>query len=188
MVDISRVRVGWSGAGVVGPGVSTFYTTGTGAALVSAVADFYDDIKNLLPAVVNIDYPGGGEVLDSATGDFVGAWTGTSGLTTPGAGAGLFAQGVGARVIWDTNGTTNHRRVRGSTFLVPLVAAAYSADGTLADATRIFIRDAAQVFRTTMGGAFVIWTRPKNHTGGGVNSTTGVRVPDGVTTLRSRRT
>lgn len=188
MVDIARVRVAWSGSAIVGGGVSTFYSTGTGSVLADAVETFWDATKSYRPAGASCTIPAEGDVLNSSTGELVGGWSGGPGTSIAGTGAGEYAKGVGARVVWNTNGFTNGRRVRGSTYLVPLVASMFAIDGTINDAVRTNIIGFAEAFRTTMGGDFVIWTRPTAEHIGGVNSTTSASCPDTPSWLRTRRT
>lgn len=190
MADLFRCRVGWSGTGVVGPGVSTFYSTSGGPALNDAARAFFNTIKWAFPGtLVQWDFPGGGEIVDSFTGQATGAWSG--GVTTPIISTSSFQQhpaGVGCRVVWTTPGFSHGRRVRGSTYLVPLANTMFSGDGTLDDDSRTQIATAAEVFRAASGLA--IHTRPK-HAGestGGHASVTGVIVPDKVSWLKSRRT
>ena len=130
----------------------------------------------------------GGEVLDDVTGDVVGVWSAGSGVIAPGGGAGPFAMGVGTRIVWGTNGITNGRRVRGSTYLVPIGSSGYENDGTITGGTLTAFQTAADNLRTALGGDFVIWRRPTASAVGGTSSVLSASVPDKVSWLRTRRT
>jgi len=190
MANLDRVRVTWSGTSIVGPGVSTFYTTGTGAALNAALKTYFTAITSAFPNLKGQwDFAAGGESIDSATGALVGAWGGSSSasivMASPNA---SWVSGVGARVVWDTNTFANGRRVRGSTFMVPLQQSAYDADGTLTGSFVTLIQTAANALITTVP-QLTVWSRPTPaHPIGGASPVTSATVPDKVSWLRSRRT
>lgn len=188
MPTIARVKVVLGGSAVTGPGVSTFYTTGAGADLSDALQTFYNAIKGGLPTGLTILVQAEGESFDSATGAPAGTWSGGSSTGLTGGATGSYAQGVGGRIVWGTNGVTNNRRVRGSTYIVPLGGAYYSADGSIDDTFRLSaVQNAINAFRSEVGPAFVIWTRPSDEASGVVNSTTSGAMSDRVSWLRSRR-
>lgn len=189
-MDLDRVRVEWSGAALVGPGVSTFYcTAGNGASLSSELHDFFDALKGYFPNTkVTWSFPDGGEVIDSATGQATGTWSGGIYQTVAASGAGSnWANGVGGRVRWNTSVFHNGRRVRGSTFLVPFQSGVYDNDGTLVGSAVTAIQTAAEALLSgvpTMG----ILTRP--HPGmsdGGFATVSTAEAVDKVSWLRSRR-
>jgi len=197
MVNIARVKVEWSGAGVTGGGLSQFYSTADGYDLALAVDTMFDGLCAYLPPSVSIHIPAGGEVLDSATGDLVDTWAGAPGSTQPGRSTGPFSIGVGCRIVWETNGRTNNRRVRGSTFLVPLSGAVYDTDGTIAGGMKDIMQGHAETLVSSLSNQLVIWTRPVPASSdpgapparaGGVNSVLSVTMPDKVSWLRTRRT
>ena len=74
-----------------------------------------------------------------------------------GSGQGGFAAGVGARVVWETGAVRNGRRVRGSTFVVPIWSSAYETNGTLHTAT---INDLVRV-RSTMAQCHQVFVETK---------------------------
>lgn len=188
MTDINRLRATWSGSGVVGPGVSTFYALGTGSALSAAVADLFTDLVAALPVSVNITIPGGGEVIEDSTGATTGTWTSGGGGVISGTDPGAFSQGVGIRMVWETAGLTNNRRVRGSTFMCPLAGNVFANDGTPASGARTVMTDAAIAFVSSLVGDLVIWTKPTDSTPGKISEVTSGTVPDRVSWLTSRRT
>jgi hypothetical protein len=191
MVDISRVRVEWDGDAVVGGGLSTFYTTGDPADLRAAINSLFDTFSPWFPASgVSGFAQTEGEVLNSATGALVGTWSDTTVATFAGSGEQNYASGVGARCVWGTGVIARGRRVRGSTFMVPICADVYDVDGTLASGAYGGMVAAAAAFASASGGDFVIWTRPSTPGGsdGGTAPILSGTVPDKVSWLRSRRT
>lgn len=64
-------------------------------------------------------------------------------LPVVGAAASVYAGGVGACVIWTTGFLNGGHKVRGRTYLVPMVSPAFEADGTLAASSISLIGGAA---------------------------------------------
>lgn len=188
MTDMHRVKVLLSGAAVTGPGVATFYTITDPAAFVNALQTLYNTLKNFMPLATHINVSNSGETIDSNTGAFVGVWSGGSTSGLDGTNAGNYAQGVGGRIVWNTDGITHNRHVRGSTFIVPMSALYYSSDGTLDDTGRGNMQTAVNTFHTATAAGHVIWTRKRETTSGVEHSVTSATVSDKVTWLKSRRT
>jgi len=186
MADLLRVRCTWGGGGVVGPGVSTFYFTAAHTGFNADLVALWTAVQGRLPSIAHVTVPGSGDVIDSATGDLTGGWTDGTDTQVSGTATNQCPQGVGLRIVWLTNGFSGGRRVRGSTFVVPLDATMYSTLGTLSASRAQFVT-AAAAFVTASAGAHVIWTRPVNGAGGGFSSVTGSSIPDKISTLRSRR-
>jgi len=191
MADIFRLRVPWSGSGVVGPGLSTFYCDGgaTAANISPAVHTFFEAIKSFFPTGVTWQIPNGGDLIDPTTGLLTGVWTSGGAFTSVGTDASNYAAGTGARITWNTAAILRGRRVKGRLFLVPLTVLSYSGDGTLNNGNRTTIETAANAYTAATGVLPVVWNRPT--TPGGTNGTssliTSASVPDMVTALRTRR-
>lgn len=146
MANLARLRCTWLGNGVVGPGLSTFYFNPANTGAAAAVSAFFTALNPvLIPSGLQVSIPTSGDIIDDATGALVGAWTDPGGpFTFTGTGAGTFAMGVGFRVAWTTNGIHLGRRVRGSTFICPIMGAIYDSAGTIANATVTSASAAAQ--------------------------------------------
>lgn len=188
MATLSRIRVNLSGVAVVGPSVSTFYSEGSVSTAVSALRSFYDAIKSALPVGLTIQVSNSGDDIDDAAGNLIGTWSSTPApALVTGTGSGQWADGVGARVVWNTNGIHGGRRVRGATFLVPLVSAAFEGGGGLVGATQTVLQNAATNLLTA-APTLVIWSRPGGGTVGESSPIVSATVPDKVSWLRSRRT
>lgn len=186
-MTIARVRCEWAGTGVVGPALSTFYFSGSMTGIPAAVKTFFDSIGNQIPSGTSITTPSNGDELDEATGELTGAWTASGGGTTSCTGAGVFAAGAGLRVRWNTANVFLGRRVRGSTFIVPIVAAAYDSNGTIQGATVTQVGNAATALVTAGAGGLRVWSRPNALGQYALSAVTSATVPDKVSTLRSRR-
>lgn len=186
MATLDRLRVTWSGLGGL-PGLSTFYLTDVATPDLSAVTAFFNSIKAFFPSGLSWDVPNGGDKIDSATGELTGSWSGINGGVVAASGSGAYAAGTGAYIIWRTAGIVGGRRLQGRTFLCPLTAGQYEADGTLNNTNRATIQTAGNTFLATL--QFNVWHRPSPSapSGGAISAVTSASVLDRVTSLRSRR-
>ena len=186
MTSINRYVVPWGGVTAL-PGASVFYSTG-GTDATADITAFFAAIKGLFPAALQWSVLNSGDVLDDTSGLITGTWTGTGGAVTTSTGSGSYAAGVGAYVNWTTGAVVGRRRLKGRTFLCPLVASSgYDTGGTIVTAALSTIGTAA----TTLAGSgkMRIWHRPPKGTFSGGTSALVVAgtVPDQVTSLRTRR-
>lgn len=188
MANLARVRVSWSGAPVIGSGVSTFYFDEAASGFSAAVRTFFSSLAGRIPAGVSILVQNSGDLIDVSSGALSGTWTdpNTGGITS--SGTGNYAAGVGARVKWLTAGIRNGRRVTGSTFIVPLHLTAYDSSGTILNTVLGEIENAAQALLTATGTDMKVYSRPVGGGGGAAHSVVSRQVPDMVSWLRSRRT
>lgn len=181
------MRVVWSGAGVVGPGLSTFYFD-DGFSDPTDVRAFFFALASLIPDDVQITVPASGDVINPASGVITGTWTGTPVAVVNGASASTFAIGVGSRIVWETDGIRNGRHVRGSTFLVPLTTALFDTAGRITATHQGTIQAAAAGLLSSSANHMKIWSRPEGFPNGQVSTVTSVRVSENPSTLRTRRT
>lgn len=188
MANLVRLRTLWSGPPVVGEGVSTFYLDEGASGFLSDFHTFWAAVGNRVPTGITWTTPNTGDLVDINTGELTGTWTDGSSSSVSSSGAGAYAAGVGARFTWPTSGIRNGRRVRGSTFLVPLVTSCYQADGTIDGAVWTSLSSAAGALYTGTAPALRVWSRPVNGAGGQSNTVIGSALPDKVSWLRSRRT
>lgn len=193
-----RLRVPLTGAGLAGPGVTTFYALDTSPGFPAAVHSLLAAFAGSMPNNVSWDVPNGGDVIDPATGEIGETWTdGTVPARITGSGSGPFSMGVGGQVRWRTSGVVGRRRVVGSTFIVPLSGGAYQADGTLLD-TVVSAWNTACANYVTAAPYALVWSRPKAaqplHVpplparAGTTHLIGSGYAPDRVSWLRSRRT
>lgn len=191
MADLARVRVEWTGVAVTGPGVSTFYTSGDGSTLQAALITYFQAIKGEFPNLKGQwRLPADGEIIDSATGDLTGNWTGATQTDVQwNSASALWVAGVGTRAVWNTGGFLRGRRVRGSTFLVPLSLNSYDSDGTISNPQVASLAAAGNALIASVP-TLTVWSRPTESgaADGGSTPITSCTVPDKVSWLRSRRT
>lgn len=192
MATINRIVIPWSGVNGF-PGVCVFYSPSASTTAVTNIGALFASVKPLLPNGLTISIPGTGDQINDATGALVGVWTMSGSTTQVGSGGtGAWAAGCGARIKWLTGGIVNGRRVRGATFIAPLMAAQYDTNGTLLNTAVTTMSNAASTLAAT--GDTLIWSRPfAGAPGNPARSGSSYTVlsgfcPDQVTSLRSRRT
>lgn len=185
---LERIRVTWSGAGVVGPGLTTFYWTQPNSSTPAGIRTFFSSLAALFPPSVTINVPNSGDLIDDSTGALTGSWVvGTTPAPVVGSSAGAYSAGVGAQVRWRTGGIVGGRRSVGSTFLVPCTGGAFDTDGTLQPSTVTLIQNAANALLAAQPN-LAVWSRPTSTRSGSSHVITSAVVPDRPSWLRSRRT
>ena len=191
MANISRIRCTQSGAGTVGPTVATFYVRDSIEVLNAAdFLAFFDSFKAFYSTQVTWTVPGSGDTLNDATGELTGTWGSSGGGSVSGTNTDQWAMGVGARLVWNTNGIFSGRRVRGATFITPLPVTKYAGAGMIGSDVQTALNTAGAGLITATNNALVIWSRPNNAAkdNGESNVVTSAQCPDLVSWLRSRRT
>lgn len=189
MASMRRYNVAWQnwpGA----PGVSTFYsdTVVDISTFTDALRAFWGTMGTLVPSGLTIQVPSNGDIINDADGTITGAWSdGTPVTVVTGTAAGAYAGNAGAVVHWLTTGVVNNRRVRGRTFVVPLIGSSYEANGSLSSATLASLNSAAATLVAAVGASMLVWHRPKPPAIGSSFNVTNHRVPDLAVSLRSRR-
>ena len=207
MATLLRTMSVWDGRPGL-PGYTAFHWGSGGGTLQEAAdgaharaAAFFAQVVNTLPSGVTIRTLGEVELINVEDGTLDSVWTATAGTSTAvGSAAGASPAPAGACISWSTGGIAYNRRVRGRTFLVPLAAEKYEADGTLSTLGISQISSAcAVILDAGTGGPLSVWARPAdavlNPDGtvkraartGSLHSVTGYRVADKVAVLRSRR-
>jgi hypothetical protein len=187
MPNMARLRVDVGGAGVVGASVMTFYGTTSGSGLPAAVVTYLNALKANFPNDVTFTVPGGGDLVDDATGNLTGSWSDGGGGAVTGTDNGAFQLGSGFRIKWGTGGIVAGRRVRGTTFMVPAASLCFDTTGRLGSATVSAIQTATNAFLSTVSPNLVIWSRPVPGRAGSSHAVTSGTVPTSPTQLRSRR-
>ena len=180
-------RVVWTGTPVVGSGISLFHfgsATPTGVTL--ALKDFFTTLKATCPSGITWTIDSAYTLLDETNGDIVDAGTdGTTQTVTSGGTGTNFANGVGYRIVWNTGGIFHNRRVKGSTFIVPLVADYLEGASNISSVAQTAAGSAAATLIAS-GHEMVVWSRGEGD--GEKNAVLSATVPDKVSWLRSRRT
>ena len=151
---------------------------------------FFTAVDAFLSSDITISWDG---VYQTFTDEQVldGEGTYTPPAPVKGGSAASYASPVGAVIDWLTNDFFNGRRLRGRTFLVPLVMTAFDTDGTLTSACTSVLNTAATNIIAGDPLLVINGAGTKNSDGSpGPRQTkvvAGGRVPDRAAILRSRR-
>lgn len=196
-----KIKVKWSGfSGAPGwsnfffdTGTSDFHTPEHAVNAATRVKDFFTVNSAYFPNGVNIAIQSDAEVINEATGQLETVYN--AGTIAPIVGAGTagdkYSGASGIVVTWRTAGVRNGRRVRGRTFLVPVVSGAYDSNGTLGSTAISNFQTAGTTLLTPPTGQLPlgVWSRPsvKGAADGVWHKATACTVPDLAAVLRSRR-
>jgi len=167
MYRVRSVLAGWQG----GPGLSTFYfsTGGTASgsdalAAANRVRGGWDVVKGVLPSAVTVNVQGQVDVIDPIDGGLTTSFAVTPPATVTGTGVGVVGppQVAGGLELF-TSDVADGRRVRGRSFINPLVSA-QTATATPSAGLNSAL-DAMGVAIVTVSPpatpALCIWHRPK---------------------------
>ena len=189
MSAIYRNRVVWSGSAVVGAGLSTFYMEDLPASGDSGdILAFFTAVKATFPSGITWTVSNSWDTIEAETGTLLGGETSTGGGTVVSGGVGVnYVQGAGGRIVWNTDGIYKGRRVRGATFMCPLVLDYWEGANAISSVPLGNWTTAAGALRTAIP-SLCVWSRPSGGFPGESNLITSVTVPDKVSWLRSRRT
>lgn len=188
MANLSRIVITWSGAGVVGGGVSIFHCTPGGEhAFMTAYRTYLLAVAGSFPTSVTWSFPSSGSIVDEVNDELVDAWSdGSPPAAVSGTSANTWANGVGARVKWTTGAFHAGHRVTGATFMVPLQINAYEGSGNILDSYVTVFRAAALDLVASTN--FKVYSRPRPGVPGQGFVVNGADFPDKVSWLRGRRT
>jgi len=197
-MPLYRAKMTWTGF-VGSPGYTNMYFLDPDPISASGLEqtavrlhNFWDAIDGYLPSSVRINLPTVLEEVATATGELLAEHPFEPGTVIAGSGTASFASPAGACINWNTAGLINGRRIRGRTFIVPMHDGGYQSDGTLADAARTAIANAANTYANAGPGLGIdgaIWHRPSGPgaSDGAAAGITSATVRDRVAILRSRR-
>lgn len=132
---VSRVEISWSIPNA-GPSVSVMHfqdgpSAQSAADLLADIRPFFIAAQGYLPNDVTISFPSEIAHLNIATGELESVEPVVPPASVTGTVSGAWAGGSGGRVVWGTNNIHVGRRVRGTTFLVPLAGSAFGTDGRM---------------------------------------------------------
>jgi hypothetical protein len=140
---MNRVRVLWQNFNGA-PGYSNHYV-GSLVTAQTAIRTFYNALVSILPTAMTIQVPNSGDQVQEATGQIIGAWSGTAQTVVTGTGTASYSGASGAIVNWRTSAVINGRRPMGRTFIVPLASSQYDAQGSLVSSAVNQIQTAASL-------------------------------------------
>ena len=152
------------------------------AACAARMRAMFAAMQAWIPAAVNISWDGLAQVYGS-NGQLTGEVPYSPPANVAGVGLGGFSAASGVCVNWLTGLFVNGKRIRGRTFLVPLVEC-FEGNGTLSSGAVSGISQAAADLAGGTPGLVVA-----SRSGGGFITApvAGVSVPDRAAVLRSRR-
>lgn len=181
MAIIGIVRTEWSGTSG-GPGLSQMAVMGAAGGdwnpsgaqtAVNAVRAFWQAHAADLPDELRLTVSPVVDTYDRVTGDlFSSTVAGTAPAVVVGTSTAGYAGGAGLKVTWNTNQIRNGRRVRGSTFIVPISAAVFTAVGTIGTVRINGTNTAAATLISQLnagGTPLAVWSRPRT----GINARAG---------------
>lgn len=192
-MTILRVTTEWTGFQGAPGYTNFFFTTDPGGgdpqSAIDQTAEFWDTVKGLVPAAATFNVQAEVTAIDEATGQ---AEAFLPPVNDPpvieATGQGSYTAPAGALIHWNTNGVRNGRRVRGRTFLVPMITSRADDDGTL-DSQALNLLNAGIDVMVGDGfdSTFCVWARPGAAGAGQVWPVTSGHAPDRISVLRSRR-
>jgi len=153
-----------------GVGYSVFHVREAGIEPLALSAEaFADDLRaglatltGDLPNDVSISFESEAREMDVATGTLVGVHAIDAPSTVNGLGSGVYAAPSGAKVNLSTSAIVAGRRLKGRTFIVPLIGTAYSDSGRIAPGTLSRLGTAFEAFRDNPGNySLAVWSRPQ---------------------------
>lgn len=161
------------------------YFTDTSTA-VESVHTFWLDNVELIPGDVSVQVESAGDILNDANGDLIDTWTSDPVAAVPMTGTGSYSAPSGACIDWLTATIAGKHRLRGRTFLVPIVNSAYEENGSIRVARVAEIKSRAEDLIASQSASFVVWHRGTGDDGSS-GLITSAHVPSLAAVLKSRR-
>lgn len=160
MTNLARIRVTWQNfAGA--PGVSTFYSTNTTTPNLGALTTFFGALTSYLPNGLTVQVQNTGDIIDDATGTLTGSWGAATQAVKTGTATGGYTGSTGMIVHWRTAGIHNGRRLRGTTFIVPLSASWLTGNGVVPPTVVSAVKTQADALVTAASTELSVWGRPR---------------------------
>lgn len=199
LVNVFTVHINGDAGGA---GISRYHVKNGAGGMLSAadansaagaVWDLWQGVKALLAQDVTYTIDPVFQFLDEASGAIQGVGTiGTVPAPTTGTQLTAYAGGNGARLYWHTSTVKGRRLVRGATFITPMSAGQYTANGQLAASTCTTVVAAGMSYVNACTSAAlqaVVYCRPKKgtFTGGMSAPIVAATCPTTVASIRSRR-
>jgi hypothetical protein len=197
-MTVLRATITWTGFSGA-PGYTNLHFFSEGVPTPTAmdgigtkIRTWINSMVGLLPIGVTATFPNQLEEYDESDGELVGVHAIAQGAQVIGTGAGNYSSATGACINWTTNTLHNGRRVRGRTFIVPLLpSAAFQSNGTLLDTARTSLVSNSQIFIDSAAGyPLCVWSRPRTlptPSAGNAALVLSATVNDLTAVLRSRR-
>lgn len=137
-----------------------------------------------LPNDVTITFEAEVKEIDIASGALLGVHAVTPPASVTGVQTGVYSAPSGAKVDLITNGIVAGRRLKGRTFVVPLISTSYADNGLISSGARGRLNTAFEAFRDQAGAySLGVWSR----THGVLADVISVSASTKAAVLRSRR-
>lgn len=170
-MSVGTILTTWTG-GPSSPGYSVLNIDTSGAvdadAAVAAVRQFWFERSVAIPDEYTLQVDPFISDFNEGTGTLQGFIEASAApAAVPGQSAEDWAAGVGMRIEWRTSAIRNGRRVRGSTFLVPVAITTWLPDGSVDPASVAAVNASAQTLIDALaaaGAPLVIWSKPSAST------------------------
>lgn len=176
-----------------GTGYSVFHVReSAGVALDVAVGAFAADLRAgfasfataYLPDDVQINFDSEARELDVSTGTLLSVIALTAPATVAGGSTAVYSAPAGARVDLITEGIIAGRRLRGRTYIVPLISSAFTTNGTVSTTAQTALENGFAQFDGLQNVySLAVWSR----THGFLADVQSINVPAESAILRSRR-
>lgn len=163
-------RAVWSVTGG-GVGYSVFHVREAGLSSVAAEAQiFVDDLRaglvtlgGDLPNDVTISFESEVKEIDVPTKALIGVHAVTPPASITGVQTSTYAAPSGAKVDLITNAIVAGRRLKGRTYIVPLIGSSYADNGQISSGARGRLNTAFEAFRDQPGAySLAVWSRTHN--------------------------
>lgn len=186
MAVLYRVQVNWTGARVVGGGISTHYFTqagGTAQQAVTALETMWAAIDALMFGDTSWATDPEVQEIESTTGLIVGVDFPSVGGGTGGSGTSPLPAANQGLIQWRTGAVVNGRQLRGRTFVPGLTIGDVTVGGNMQAGSQGTIDAAATALMTNASSELVVYSRKhKVHA-----LVTDVTVAPKFSVLRGRR-
>lgn len=193
MVNVARFRAVWTGFQGA-PGYSNFHfgpydgTPATIPPVQGIITTFFSNLTVILPDGLTILLESDTTIIDEQTGQIQYTVPGDPQAAVEGITSGPYSAPSGAAVDWLTATYRNGHRIRGRTFIVPLVGSSYDTQGNLVNVATNALTTAAETMMGATGMKLGVYHRPAFEGDAGEFTTvTSYRIPSRPAVLRSRR-
>jgi hypothetical protein len=167
VATVARILTTWSG-GPSAPGLTVMnvrYTSGPLQSSVDAVRAFWSSLGGQIPSSYSLLVSPSADLFDSASGELTGALTAATPPTVVNpSGATAWAAGVGGRITWTTGAIAHGHRVKGRTFVVPLITSTYGTSGTVTSTYITTVGTAVGTLLSALNSAgtpLAVWTKKR---------------------------
>jgi hypothetical protein len=161
MPSVRRLRLNYSGAGIVGPAVSTFYfdaAVGTAVQAVTAVQLFMTSIRNDLSSTLGWQLETDIDTLDATSGVLTNVESAGTTANTGNNGFEILPPATQGRVNLLTGVIVANRQLRGRLY-IPGFTEGVNTNGGPVAGTQTLVNSAATTLAGDANAQWVVWSR-----------------------------